>query len=193
MEKGEGLRTSDCVYLYTQLQTMKGNLIVTQEDQSALENSIRVLDNTLLALRTIADHFMQEEMELMTLDASLEELFGKFRLTTGVTLNYYSSGLEKIRLHQPMAATLYRMVESLLYQSLDIPKAGNLTVVVQREKIGFRIRLEDDGNGLDNMLPNREAGINWENLRNTIQSLNGDLKINSREGEGSSVYISFKM
>lgn len=193
MEKGEGLRTSDCVYLYTQLQTMKGNLIVTAAYQSALENNIRVLDNTLLALRTLADTITPEEMQFTTLDASLEELCSKFHLVTGVTLKYHSSGLEKMELRQPMAATVYRMVERLIYQTLDIPKTGNLTIVVQREQKSVRISLEDDGNGLDSMLPDHEAGINWTNLRNMVQTLNGDLKINSLERVGSSVYISFQM
>lgn len=171
------------------LNTMKGNLIMTPENQQAFERSIDMLDSSIKEMRRVAHNMMPEALIRFGLDTALLDFCNEIDQSGALKVTYQSIGMEGAVLDQTTAITLYRVVQELIHNTMK--HASATTALVQVSKTGRHVTMtvEDNGIGFDNDTLKMSEGMGWANIRHRIKFLKGTWDVNSRPGEGTSVHI----
>lgn len=99
---------------------------------------------------------------------------------------------ERLDLGRDMRVTLYQAVRELLVNSANHANAENVEVLIEKEEQYLRITVKDDGVGFEAsqlQLPNTTGGFGLFNLRESLEGIGGELKIESRPGRGTVAVI----
>jgi two-component system, NarL family, sensor kinase len=180
------------------LNTMKGNLIMTPENNQAFERSMDMLDSSIKEMRRVAHNMMPEALVKFGLDTALKDFCNDVNQSGALQVSYQSIGLENEVIEQTTAITIYRIVQELINNTMK--HAAAKTAIVQVTKSGdqLAITVEDDGTGFDTAFlkqsgARREGeagrGIGWSNIQNRVEFLKGNLDVKSEKDKGTSVHI----
>ncbi len=174
------------------MNTMKGNLIMTPENQQAFERSMDMLDSSIREMRRVAHNMMPEALVKFGLNSALNDFCNDINQTGALHVNYQQMGLENAVIDETTAITVYRIVQELINNTLK--HAGATTAIVQLTKSGGQLSLtvEDNGKGFDTIVLQKSEGIGWSNIRNRVDFLKGKLDVQSDHAKGTSVHIEFQ-
>lgn len=170
-------------------QTMKGNLIMTPENQQAFERSMDMLDSSIREMRRVAHNMMPEALVKFGLDTALKDFCNDINQSGALNVSYQSIGMEAIVIEQTTAITVYRIVQELINNTMKHAAAKNAIVQVSRTNGILSVTVEDDGKGFDTAVLNKVRGIGWDNIKNRVEFLKGTLDVDSQPGKGTSVHI----
>jgi signal transduction histidine kinase/TPR repeat protein len=171
------------------LNTMKGNLIMTPENNQAFERSMDMLDSSIKEMRRVAHNMMPEALVKFGLDTALKDFCNDVNQSGALKISYQSIGLENEVIEQTTAITIYRIVQELINNTMKHAAAKSAIVQVAKTNNQLAITVEDDGKGFDTSILNRSKGIGWSNIVNRVEFLKGKLDINSEAGKGTSVLV----
>ena len=171
------------------LNTMKGNLIMTPENQRAFERSMDMLDSSIREMRRVAHNMMPEALVKFGLDSALRDFCNDINQSGALAVSYQSIGMQDAVISQTTAITVYRIVQELLNNTIKHAGARSAIVQVSRNEQQLTVTVEDDGKGFDTAILRRAGGIGWSNIYNRVEFLKGKLDIDSAEGKGTSVQI----
>lgn len=97
-----------------------------------------------------------------------------------------------VHLHRPVevpvAISVYRITQELLRNVVKHAQAREVIVQLQAEEDHLHLTVEDDGQGFVADV-HRQQGIGLRNLRSRVALLKGSIDLDSRPGEGTSIYI----
>ncbi|HRP33696.1 MAG TPA: histidine kinase [Agriterribacter sp.] len=174
-------------------QTMKGNLILTPENQEAFERSMDMLDSSIKEMRRVAHNMMPEALVKFGLDTALRDFCADINQSGAIQVVYQASGMEQAELDHTTAITVFRVVQELVNNI--IRHAGATTAIVQISKTNHEVVLtvEDNGKGFDTAVLKQSKGIGWDNIQSRIDFLKGKLDVQSTQGKGTSVLIELKV
>ncbi len=170
-------------------QTMKGNLIMTPENQQAFERSMDMLDSSIREMRRVAHNMMPEALVKFGLDTALKDFCADINQTGALNVSYQSIGMEASVIEQTTAITVYRIVQELINNTMKHAAAKNAIVQVSRTNGILSVTVEDDGKGFDTAVLSQVRGIGWDNIKNRVEFLKGTLDVDSQPGKGTSVHI----
>jgi len=170
-------------------QTMKGNLIMTPDNQQAFERSMDMLDSSIKEMRRVAHNMMPEALVKFGLDTALKDFCNDISQSGALKVNYLSIGLENKIIDQTTAITIYRIVQELLNNTMKHAAATNAIVQVSKTNGLLSVTVEDDGKGFDTSILKQSKGIGWSNIQHRIEFLKGKLDVNSQMEKGTSVLI----
>ena len=173
-------------------QTMKGNLIMTPENQQAFERSMDMLDSSIKEMRRVAHNMMPEALVEFGLDTALKDFCNDINQSGALGVTYQSYGLEKVSIDQTTAITIYRIVQELINNTMKHASAKTAIVQVTRTDASISITVEDDGKGFDTRILKSEKGMGWNNIQSRVEYLKGKLDVQSEPGKGTSVLIELK-
>jgi signal transduction histidine kinase len=168
--------------------TMKGNLIMTPDNQQAFERSMDMLDSSIKEMRRVAHNMMPEALVKFGLDSALRDFCNDINQSGGLKVNYLSIGLEH-EIEQTTAITLYRIVQELINNTMKHASAKMAIVQVTKTGESIAVTVEDDGRGFDTTVLSQSKGIGWSNIQHRVDFLKGKLDVDSRPGKGTSVHI----
>lgn len=171
------------------LQNMKGNLIMTPENQQAFERSIDMLDNSIKEMRRVAHNMMPEVLVRYGLDAALKDYATEINKTGIIKVIYQSMDIEDKEIDQTTAITVYRIIQELLNNVIKHAQATEVLVQVFRQMSKLVINVEDNGKGFDVNLSEEKGGMGWKNIRSRVEMLKGSVDIHSAPGKGTSVNL----
>lgn len=171
------------------LNTMKGNLIMTPENQQAFERSMDMLDSSIQEMRRVAHNMMPEALVKFGLDTALRDFCNDINQSGALAVTYQSFGMETGRWNQTTSITIYRIVQELLNNTIKHAGASSALVQVSHASAGTSITVEDDGRGFDPEILKTARGIGWSNIQSRISYLKGRWDVQSEPGKGSSVHI----
>jgi signal transduction histidine kinase len=83
--------------------------------------------------------------------------------------------------------TIYRIIQELVHNILKHANARNAIVQIAYYETQLAVTVEDDGNGM--LAMSQSDGIGLKTIRERVNSLNGELHIDSVPGQGTSVHI----
>jgi signal transduction histidine kinase len=169
--------------------TMKGNLIMTQENAMAFERSMDMLDSSIKEMRRVAHNMMPEALVKFGLDTALKDFCNDINQSGALTVSYQSIEMENAAIEQTTAITIYRIIQELINNTMKHAAAKNAIVQLSKTNDTLSITVEDDGKGFDTAILNVSKGIGWENIKNRVEFLKGKLDIHSQTGKGTSVLI----
>jgi two-component system NarL family sensor kinase len=170
-------------------QTMKGNLVMTPDNQQAFERSMDMLDSSIKEMRRVAHNMMPEALVKFGLDIALKDFCNDINQSGALQVSYQSIGLENITFEQTTAITIFRIVQELLNNTMKHAAAKSAVVQVIRINEAISITVEDDGKGFSPAILEGTKGMGWSNIQSRINYLNGKVDVRSAPGEGTSVHI----
>src|SRR6476660_5306736 len=113
-------------------QTMKGNLIMTPENNQAFERSMDMLDSSIKEMRRVAHNMMPAALVRFGLDTALKDFCNDINQTGAIRSTYQSIGLENIVIEPTTAITVYRIVQELMNNTMK--HAAAKTAIIQVSK-----------------------------------------------------------
>ncbi|MDF2187824.1 sensor histidine kinase [Paraflavitalea sp. CAU 1676] len=168
---------------------MKGNLVMTPDNQQAFERSMDMLDSSIREMRRVAHNMMPEVLVKYGLDTALKDYCIEINKSGALPVNYQSIGMEGSSIDQTKSITLYRIAQELLNNAIKHAGATQVIVQVTRSNGLLSLTVEDDGKGFNESVLQHTGGIGWHNIRNRVEFLKGRLDVNSAPGKGSSVLV----
>lgn len=170
------------------LSSMKGNVILSEENVHLFNSAIEQLDNAMNEMRRVAHNMMPETLMRFGLAQALQDFSENINETKNIRISLQTFGLEK-RINDSAEIIVYRIVQELLNNVLKHAHAQ--TVLVQLIKHGdqLSITVEDDGDGFDTKILADSKGAGMQNIRSRVDYLKGSLDIQSEPGRGTSVHI----
>jgi len=172
-------------------QTMKGNLVMTPQNQQTFERSMDMLDSSIKEMRRVAHNMMPESLVRFGLETALKDYCNDINSSGALQINYQSIGLEDYDFEQTMSITIYRIIQELINNILKHASAKTAIVQVTKSDSLLSITVEDDGKGFDPEILDQSKGMGWINIRNRVDFLKGKLDVNSQADNGTSVQIEF--
>lgn len=170
---------------------MKGNLIMTPENQQAFERSMDMLDGSIKEMRRVAHNMMPEALVKFGLDTALRDFCNDINQSGALLVSYQSVDLADANFEQTTAITLYRVIQELISNAMKHAAAKTVIVQVTKTNDQLAVTVEDDGKGFDTAILDQSKGVGWTNIRHRVDFLKGKVDINSQPGKGTSVYIEF--
>jgi two-component system NarL family sensor kinase len=130
-------------------QTMKGNMVMTPDNQQAFERSMDMIDSSIKEMRRVAHNMMPEALVRFGLNTALKDFCNEINQSGALQINYQSIGLENEQVEQTTAVNIYRIVQELINNTLKHAAAKTAIVQVSKKGDSFSITVEDDGKGFD--------------------------------------------
>ena len=172
---------------------MKGNLIMTAENQQAFERSMDMLDSSIREMRRVAHNMMPEALVKFGLDAALKDFCNDINQSGALQVSYQSIGMQDAQIDQTISITVYRVVQELLNNTMKHAGARTAIVQLSKREEQLTVAVEDDGKGFDASQLNQANGIGWSKIRNRVEFLKGKLDIDTKPGKGTSVLIELNL
>lgn len=173
------------------LGSMKGNLILTQENARAFERSMDMLDSSIKEMRRVAHNMMPEALVKFGLNDALKDFCNDINASTQINVSYQSIGMENIKLEQTTSIAVYRIVQELLNNILKHAGATSAIVQLSNTDNSLTLTVEDDGKGFDKTKLENSKGIGWSSIQNRVEFLKGTLDLDTSD-KGTSIHIEIK-
>jgi two-component system, NarL family, sensor kinase len=171
------------------MNNMKGNLIMTEENQLAFERSMDMLDSSIREMRRVAHNLMPEALVKFGLDTAISDFCNDIRRSGALNIQYQSVGMENVQLEQTTAITIYRIVQELVNNIIKHAAAHSAVVQITKTEDIIAITVEDDGKGFDTAVLKGTKGIGWSNIQNRVEFMKGRLDVKTEPDNGTSVHI----
>ncbi len=137
-------------------------------------------------LRALAVELRSTALDDFGLKAALERLTETFGRRTGLQIDLQTSGLEE-RLPDPVETALYRIVQESLTNVAKHAGAGTVSVVAQHHAGRAVVVIEDDGRGFETTAA--LGGLGLVSMRDRVELVGGNLRVESTEGFGTTVAV----
>lgn len=173
------------------LSSIRGNLVMTEQNMQAFEHSLVMLDSSISEMRRVAHNMMPESLLKFGLDLALRDFCQQVTTSGILKVSYQSIEIADKHIEQSLAITVYRIVQELLNNSIKHASAKNAIVQLALEDRQLMVTVEDDGKGMDPDILKSAKGIGWKNIYSRLDYHNGKLDIKSSPDKGTSVYIEF--
>ena len=159
----------------------------SRPDYPADPVALRVLEEAILATRTVSHQLTPGILEDFGLQVALGEL-GKHIPPEKLQVHLHLTGLHQSR---PLLLDLavYRIVQELLSNVIKHAQAQQVHVQVEHDDGQVVLSVQDDGRGLPTSLEVAAPGMGLAGIRNRTELLGGRFAIDSRLGRGTTVRV----
>ena len=175
------------------LQTMKGNLIMTSDNQQSFERGMDMLDSSIKEMRRVAQNLMPEALIHFGLDTALKDYCTEINKNGIIAVVYQSMGMDNNTIVQTTAIAIYRIIQELTNNVIKHAGASQVLVQLLHEGDKLVINVEDNGKGIDEEEFKKANGMGWKNIRSRIEYLKGKSDIQSEPGKGTAVNIEINL
>jgi len=182
--------------LGSQLASIKLQVAAIQNDVPEVlssplhQQAESLLDDACHEIRTISHNLMPGSLSRYGLSQAIRDLC----ITMDQIENLHIDCI--IDLYSPLdpaaEIALYRITQELLQNIVKHADAREVIVQLQEEENMLYLTVEDDGVGFSPQAEPKD-GIGLKNLRSRVRFLQGTLDLDSRPGEGTSVYLSIPL
>jgi two-component system, NarL family, sensor kinase len=173
-----------------QLNSMKGNVILSEENAGTFTKSISQIDDAIAEMRRVAHNMMPEALLKFGLDETLKSYCESVSQNSELAVSYQSLGMEE-RLEQTNEIVLYRIVQELLNNTIKHANATKSNIQLTRNENLITLTVEDNGKGYD-VSSKKNSGIGLSNINHRVEYLNGKMDVKSDE-KGTSTQIEFEI
>jgi two-component system, NarL family, sensor kinase len=171
------------------LNTMKGNMIMTEDNVQSFERSIDLLDASIHEMRRVAHNLMPESLIKFGLNTALKDFCNDINNSGAVKITYQSFGMVAKEIAQTTAIIVYRIVQELVNNIMKHAQAARAIVQLTVEPDEISVTVEDDGKGFDKEILKGTQGIGWSSIQSRVDYLKGKIDVRSQSGEGTSVHF----
>lgn len=157
------------------------------EDVKEYHSAIDMIDSAVDEVRSISQNLQPGSLMKLGLIPALKDLFNKFDGEAYPDIDFQHYNVP-VKMDNMIALSIYRIIQELLYNSIKHAQASEILIQINKEEDELIIQFEDDGIGYDpdNL---RHKGMGLENINSRMLFLKGEMTVDSRPDEGTSVII----
>lgn len=156
------------------------------KEQYALANSL--LDEACTAVREIAHEMVSGVLTKFGLVAALEDLVRIIQGTNKFQVELITHGLDD-RLDNKTEMELYGIISELINNILTHADANDISIQLIKRVDLINLTVIDDGKGFVFNTDTLDSGLGLKSIQSRVDSLEGELKIDSSIGRGTTVTI----
>lgn len=155
-----------------------------------VEEVIGLVNNAIENTRTLARGLSPVASNGGGLGAALQTLAARISERFGVQVDCHLNSDVHLRLSEPAAAHLYRIVQEALTNVVRHSGATEVAISLDTADGELHLRVCDNGRGFTVTPPDRPEGLGLKIMRYRSQMLGGDLSIERARNGGASVHCS---
>jgi PAS domain S-box-containing protein len=158
-----------------------------------LSDFSKTLQRSIMSVRDLSYDLRPPALDDLGLVQAVSQYCQDFSEKSGVRVEFFSAGVEKMTLDFDTEINLYRMVQEGLNNIQKHAEAANATVRLVASFPHIILRIEDDGKGFD--VEQRLASLTEEkrmglrSIEERVKLLQGRIKIRSSPGMGTTILI----
>lgn len=180
------LLSSIKLYAETYFSSNKPEFKATLQDQI-----IDTIDDTIDHVSAISNNLSPHILKNFGLKTAIEKFAGKIQKSTDIDISVELK-IED-RCTEEIEITLYRVIIELINNTVRHARAKNIELVLEKNGSKLFLNYKDNGIGFDAKdLMKKSNGMGLFNLKNRIESLNGEIMFYSVPSKMSQVKISLK-
>ncbi len=172
------------------LTGMRGNYIVSQESVNQFDRAIRLMDESIQELRSVAHNMMPEALLKFGLKDALSDFCDNLNHTNEINIVFAFFGTEK-RYDKNFEINVYRIVQELMNNALKYAQASEIIVQMIVEESRYHLTVQDNGIGFDPEILKHSKGNGFANVQSRVSMNNGRIDIISKKGNGTEISIEF--
>ena len=182
------------------LSTVKmsvSSLAQMEHDDASREivtNTEMVINEAIKSLKEISDNLSPHVLNNFGLLRALRNFSNKINATKAIHIQL-DSNMTNERFSNDIEVVLYRVVCELINNTIKHAAAKTIEISLQQQNQSLTISYRDDGRGFDKSkmqeLP-MMGGMGFSNIYSRINSLKGEIIIDSEPDQGTLVYIKVK-
>ncbi|HZL10553.1 MAG TPA: sensor histidine kinase [Prolixibacteraceae bacterium] len=160
-----------------------------------VENTELVINEAIKSLKEISDNLSPHILNNFGLLRALNNFSNKINVTKTIRINL-KSNLKDERFDTNVEVVLYRVVCELINNTIKHAKAKKIDISLTKEDDYLTIVYEDDGKGFDVSKVIEQpatSGMGFSNIYSRINSLKGEINIESELKKGTFVTIKVLM
>ena len=154
---------------------------------SRIEHASVISQLLIKAIRRISFSISPNMLEHLGLNATLDWYCKEFSILNGLPC-HYEGVFDESRLTNEVRIDLFRICQESLLNASNYAQASHVKVSIKDAGDRIQLVVVDDGKGFDVGLEKRKPG--FIRMRERAASINGDLTIESKAGEGTRVCVS---
>jgi PAS domain S-box-containing protein len=170
------------------LVTLKYGLAALQNDlperdklsRKRLSDSIQIIDQTMLHIRTLAHNLRPPVMEIGGIHMSLQEYCHEMSERAQIPISY--QGVDIPGLPYDICISLFRFVQEGLTNIMKHSQATKVKVKLQYRRGEINLSVSDNGHGIEET--SQSDGLGLLGIRERLTLIGGTLEIQSKKGKG---------
>lgn len=165
----------------------------SQEIQQKLSEISHILQGSITAVRDLSYDLRPPGMDHLGLARTIFQYCEEFSKNNNIKLDFYSAGIDDLRLDYDIEINLYRLIQEALNNVRQHAEAKSVMVRLVASYPNIILRIEDNGKGFDVegrlIRASSERRMGLGSMQERVGLLNGNLKIQSRLMEGTKIFI----
>lgn len=158
---------------------------MSAEQQEILKNSRFMIDEAIRSVREISNNMSPQILVDFGLAQGIQHFISRLQMLNTITIEFRTN-LSKERFDSDIEVVVYRVICELINNSLKHSGCSKIVVALTLQEGILTLYYKDDGCGF-NAKEMMSAGMGLPNITSRINSLNGDLQITSKQGDGMRV------
>jgi PAS domain S-box-containing protein len=169
--------------MYLQQDSLKVNL--ESKQIKTITYCRDLVDEAIRQTRSIANNLTPGILNDFGLEKALKSHVSKINAIGKFDVNLYVSKIPD-HIEEETSLAIFRVVSELLNNSLKHSDCSKVEIVMDEKNGILAVNYSDNGIGFDPLKAHHANGgkMGLNNIRNRINSLNGNVSFNSREGKG---------
>ncbi len=163
----------------------KGNM---DDQERIVTHALHMADRASEELRRIAHNMMPQSLAKFGLITALEDLCDDINFAGKMEVTFQHFNVDDSQV-AAINLAVYRLVQELLNNIVKHAEATEVTVQLSQNATTLLVTVEDNGKGFDLKKALAEKGHGLNNLQSRVEALTGELEIDTRPEEGTSVQI----
>jgi len=166
-----------------------GDAELDKEDEDILNNSIQLIDKSIVEIRNVSHDLMPSVLSKKGLMPALLDIqkrindSGKFNLRINSTV-------DKVEISEKSSIQVYRIVQELLNNSIKHSGGNQLVVDIMQDNQSYQFNISDNGKGVSEAMLKNGRGIGWSNMKARSKMMKGSLQILETNATGTQFKLS---
>jgi two-component system, NarL family, sensor histidine kinase FusK len=158
---------------------------LTEREKRIYENVVSMTENAYSEIRILSHNLMPEELEKEGLENALKRMIQKINLNQKINFELIINELQNNS--KTIDLNIYAICLEMMQNIIKHSKATKATISLFEKGNHLWLEVIDNGRGIDST---KEKGIGLKNIKNRLESLDGELYIDSEEGNGTKMVVS---
>lgn len=156
--------------------------------KTEFDQALHLLDESASEIRKTAHNLLPELLNRFGLEEAIDNYCQRVS-TSKFRIDFVCMG-EIPRLKQSFELTIYRIIQELVNNCIKHSQATETLVQLSCHNDFLVVTVEDNGKGF-NYLPGKMDGIGLDQIHAKVNSVGGNIKIESIENKETTVYLEF--
>lgn len=160
---------------------------LSEPAKERLDHALTILDLLVNSIRRMSYAISPTMLDDVGLNDTLQWLCNEFTRQYNVPC-FFESNVDDTLLSHEIQLDLFRICQEALNNVTHHADANSVTVLLENRDGKVHLTITDDGKGFD--VENTSTNIGMKSMAGRAASVNGQIAVNSRPGEGTSISVS---